>query len=210
METTIYFIRHSEMISKDDVVNLNNNPKKYSNKEAILSIDGENKAKSFSECEEMQGFDYLVSSAYVRTMSTAKYIASKNGLKIMVDERFNEREFGYTEKDGKWPEDFLGLQKENPDYKFLEGESRRDVEARMYDGLMDILNEHRGKKVAVLTHGTALTFLFMKILEYKDDKIMFDNKVLITNDFKWNPLEVFKLTFKDDVLIDVDNIRVNY
>lgn len=55
MNTTVYFIRHSEPIGKDFVENIeNNNSLQIWNEKMPLSIDGEAKAKALSELSELQ------------------------------------------------------------------------------------------------------------------------------------------------------------
>ena len=47
------------------------------NEKNPLSVRGEEKAKIMSEIDELRNVEVLVSSHYVRAMSTAKYIAEK-------------------------------------------------------------------------------------------------------------------------------------
>ena len=77
-KTTVYLIRHSEQLRVEKIIR---------NEEIPLSANGELFAERLSEIEELQGIDRLFSSNYVRAYSTAKYIAEKNKLEIIVDER---------------------------------------------------------------------------------------------------------------------------
>lgn len=89
-ETTIYLIRHSEQLKVKGSY-LSTEDEQVKNEKIILSIEGENRAKEFSEKEELKDIDVLYSSNYVRAIATAKYIADKNNIEINVDERLGER-----------------------------------------------------------------------------------------------------------------------
>lgn len=89
-ETIIYLIRHSEQL-KIKGSYLAGEDEQVKNEKIILSIEGERKAKEFSEKEELKNIDVLYSSNYVRAIATAKYIADKNNVDINVDDRLGER-----------------------------------------------------------------------------------------------------------------------
>ena len=89
-ETIIYLIRHSEQLKTKGSYFSDEN-EQIKNEKIILSIEGERKAKEFSEKEELKEIDVLYSSNYVRAIATAKYIAYKNNIDINIDERLGER-----------------------------------------------------------------------------------------------------------------------
>ncbi len=90
MKTTIFLIRHSEQLKLKGMY-IASDDDQTRNEKIILSIDGERKAEKLSLREELQEIDAVYSSNYVRAVSTAKYISSKNGLEINIDERLGER-----------------------------------------------------------------------------------------------------------------------
>lgn len=57
------------------------------NEQNPLSDKGEILAQELSKIAELKNIDVLYSSNYVRAISTAKYIAEKNNIKINIDER---------------------------------------------------------------------------------------------------------------------------
>lgn len=89
-ETIIYLIRHSEQLKMKGSY-LASEDEQVKNEKIILSIEGERKAKEFSEKEELKNIDVLYSSNYVRAIATAKYIAGNNNIDINVDDRLGER-----------------------------------------------------------------------------------------------------------------------
>ncbi|MBQ6687214.1 MAG: histidine phosphatase family protein [Bacilli bacterium] len=202
METIIYLIRHSKPL-KDEIIS--DNLPTYGVKNA-LSVEGEKRAESLSKWPEFKDIDLIISSNYVRAISTAKYIAYDNDTPIHINENFGERKHGIL----KWsdlPENFEQRQKEEPNFKIGNGESQIEVANRMYEALYETLNNNLGKKIAIVSHGTAITFLFMKLGEYKDNIIYYKDNVVIDNNFVWNAPEVFKLVFENNELSSIENIR---
>ena len=176
-----------------------------------LSVDGERLAKEMSEREELQNIDVIYSSHYVRTMCTAKYIAENNNIKLNVEERFGERKFGVNDI-SELPSTFFEDQFRDWDYKLENGESANEVSKRMNEALLDILNKNKGKNIAIVSHGTAISTMVKtwcdvvlneetKLIEfYFNDNLVFDGN--------WNCPELFKLEFDDNNnLISIDNVR---
>ena len=76
----------------------------------------------------------------------------------------------------------------------------------MLNGLDKILEEYRGKNIAIVGHATAFAFLLYNwcLIDsnncyYYQDKIIFDGV--------WDYLETFKLKFDEEKrLVDIENI----
>ena len=64
------------------------------NEKLVLSPEGEEKAIQLSKYIELQNIDELWTSNYVRAISTAKYIAQKNNIKLNISSAFDERHYG--------------------------------------------------------------------------------------------------------------------
>ena len=90
MTTTIQLIRHSKQL-KDYGTILTNESHQEQNEKIILSVEGEAEAKNLSKNKELEEISEIWSSSYVRAISTAKYIAERNSLKINIDSSLNER-----------------------------------------------------------------------------------------------------------------------
>lgn len=206
MKTIVYLIRHSEPMKKK--INLiNNDNLQVTNEKNPLSITGEKRAEELSNKEEMQNIDLVIASNYVRAISTAKYIVEKNNKDLYINEMFGERKHGINSWD-ELPQGFESKQMADPNFKVGNGESQNDVANRMYNTLMQIIEENQGKRIAVVTHATAIMFLFMKFGSYQDSKLYFNNQILIDENFEWNAPEVFKLEFDDNnQLSNIRNIR---
>lgn len=200
---TIYFMRHSEPLK---TININNNDSlQIQNEKWGLTVNGEKLAEKKSQLNELTNFDMVISSNYVRAISTAKYFTKE---KLFIDENFGERKFGINNW-GELPKDFGKKQFEDFNYKLPNGESINEVIEREYNSLVSILNNYHDKKILIIGHATALASLFSKWCEIDYTGIYkFDGKQFF--DGKWNYCETFKLEFDDDNdLIDIKNIKLD-
>jgi len=210
MKTLIYLIRHAQPI-KIELKNVNNNDDcQIQNEKQVLSLKGEKQAFELSKKDIFKNIDSVYSSKYVRAIETAKYIASENNIPILIDERLGERKLGVEEKS----KEFWLEQMYNENIKAIGGENQKEVRKRMIESIEDILKNEKGKKVAVVTHATAMTFLLMNwcklenaILDGKKRKLSFNNKIVIDDSF--NTPEVFELVFDDDVIYSIKRINLN-
>ena len=198
---TIYFMRHSEVLKYNNINNIDS--LQIQNEKWPLTEKGENIAKEKSRIEELQNFEIVYSSNYVRAISTAKYFTFD---KINIDERFGERKFGINSWD-ELPADFGERQFNDFNYKIGNGESINDVVKREEEALINVLNNNKDKKILIVGHSTALAALFSKWckIDYTGP-YTFNGKELF--DGKWNYCETFKLEFdNDNNLVSIMNIR---
>lgn len=198
---TIYVMRHSEPLKCNNIEN--NDSLQLQNEKWALTVNGESIAKEKSKIGELQDFDIVFSSNYVRAIATAKYFTKD---KVNVVESFGERKFGIY----KWndlPENFTEKQFKNFDYKLDNGESLNEVLNRELVSLNKVLNEYDNKKILIVGHSTAMATLFSNWCECQcDGSYKFNGKKFF--DGKWNYCETFKLTFDDEnKLIDIINIK---
>ena len=206
MNTIVYLIRHADTIDEKGIRKTKETSQMINEKE-ILSIKGEEDSKRLSKNEELKNIDAIWCSSYVRAKQTAKYIAEENNLQINLDDRLNERKLGNLEeiaifmKDKK-TRDPSQEQLVYPKFKTSDGESAEDTNKRMTDFLNDCLDENKGKKIAIVSHGGSIKFLLLnwcKVnenmkLEYKDKELNVTSPSLL------------KLTFKDEELMNIEQI----
>lgn len=205
--TTIYLIRHSKPLKVNNTFNADN--LQIQNEKSSLSIDGEQIAKQKLNNSEFKNIDILYSSNYVRTIQTAKYIADNNNLDINVVSDLGERKFG-IESWEQLPENFERKQFLDENYKIGNGESQKEVADRMYSAIMEFLNENKNKRIAIVSHATAISYLLKKWCDIQivDDKLRytFNNNILLDGYFDY--CETFKLEFDDiNNLINIENIK---
>ena len=211
MKTTVYLIRHSIRFNKDYIEKYNTYQNTtIRNEKVVLSVEGEKRAEILSNEEELQNLDVIYASNCVRTLQTAKYIIEKQNLKVNIDERFDERRTG---KEANLPrKEWLLNQYLDDNFKTEGGESQREVRERFSEAFEEVINMNKGKKIAIFSHGYAITFFIMKwcnfeYIEDKDDmKFTFKDKEIFNK--KINAPEVFKLEFdENNELIDIQNIE---
>lgn len=201
MITTIYLLRHSIPFKEHRGTKNTNETILIENEKTPLSIAGEKLAEEKSLQEEFKNLDIVYSSNYVRAMATAKYFASVNNLKVNIDEVFNERMHG-VDNWSDLPQEFELKQFNDENFKVGYGESQKEVQTRMFNGIMKVLKENKGKRIAIISHSTAIAFLLKKWCEvYYDKEYTFNNNTFFNG--KWEHLQSFKLEFKDNDLINI-------
>ena len=193
--TKIYLLRHSMADKNVDFRNLKESFENI-NKKYILSVEGEKKAQKYSEISELNNLNMVISSNYVRSIATAKYMAMKNKTKVIVDASFDERKFGVDDPE-KIPADFFKKQFINQEYKLKYGESFDEVRARAIRGLAKVLKNNIGKNALIVTHSSTITFLLSKWCEvdYNTKYIVRYKGKTIINGF--TTPDLIELTFND-------------
>lgn len=206
MMTTLYLVRHAEQFKEHRGIEDVKESLLFSNIKAPLSVNGEHFAEKISNNSEFDKLDVVWSSNYVRTMSTAKYFAYKNGLKVNVSDKLGERIHGIN----SWkelPPDFEIHQFEDENYKLPNGECHKEVRERIINCVNDILNNNKNKRILIVGHSTATAILLKTWCEVSySDSYKFKGNIFF--DGKWNYCETFKLEFDDNNdLINIVNLK---
>ena len=204
--TIIYLIRHAEPFKIHRGIEDINESILFSNIKSPLSINGEHFAEKISKNSEFDNLDVVWSSNYVRTMSTAKYFAYRNNLKVNVSDKLGERIHGINSWD-ELPPDFEVHQFEDENYKIKNGESQKEVRERLLNAINYLLNKYKNKRILIVGHSTATAFLLKNWCEVSySDSYKFKDNVFF--DGKWNYCETFKLEFdNNNNLINIQNIK---
>lgn len=204
--TTLYLVRHSEPIKVHMGIEEVDDTILLSNIKSPLSINGEHLAETISNNKEFSNLDVVWSSDYVRAMSTAKYFAFNNNLKVNVSNKLGERKHGINSWN-ELPEDFERKQFLDENYKVENGESQKETKEREYSFLLKILEEYSNKRILIVGHSTAFAFLLSYWCEVSYDKEYYFNGIPFF-DGKWNYCETFKLEFDDNNnLINIQNLK---
>ena len=211
IKTTVYLIRHSVRFNSNKILQYNTNQNKtLKNEKIILSVEGERRAEILSNEKELQNIDIVYTSNCVRTLQTAKYLLKKQDLGVNIDERFDEKRTGKPNDDivkDWWLKQYI-----DENYKPEGGESQKEVRLRFTEAFNDVLKANKGKRIAIFSHGYAITFFLMTWCKFKYNTIKdnlqfyFRNKKIF--DKKLNAPEVFKLEFdENNKIIDITNIE---
>ena len=205
--TTIYLIRHSKPINVNYY--LDNDNLQLQNEKKCLSVEGEQIAKERFEDKEFNDIDIVFSSNYVRAIQTAKYLADKNNTEINIFSDLGERKFGISSW-SELPEEFERKQFLDENYKIGNGESQAEVRERMLSALIQIINENKNRRIAIVSHATALSYLLKNWcnIEVVDDKLRYSYKDKILLDGYFNYCETFKIDFdENNSIMDINNIK---
>jgi len=142
----IYSARHAETDTNKTPVICGNNDS------FSLNANGINQSYRLAESMIGKGVDLIVCSSMKRAIQTAKYVADRLGVEIVIDERLRERNHGIFEgKSQKDPEFLIG--KSQFAMRMEGGESIFDVVHRIYSAIDDIREKYAGKTVIIISHG---------------------------------------------------------
>ena len=193
------------MVLKDINNDYNNESLQLQNEKMPLSIEGEELASNISKESELQNIDVVISSNYVRAMSTAKYISNANNVNLIVNSAFGERKFGINSWD-ELPIDFGLRQNNDENYKVGDGESQKEVRERVYKALMEVVDKYKDKRIVIVSHGSAILWLLKQWckVDLVDKYVTFNDKVIL-EDNVFN-CTTFKLEFDDKRLVDIEKI----
>ncbi len=209
MKTVVYLIRHSVRFNNTEMIESykTSQSELIKSEKIVLSVTGEKRADILSNEQELQNIDVVYTSNCVRTLQTAKYMLEKQNLKVNIDERFDEKRVGIPNE--KEVPDWRVRQYEDENYKTVGGESQLEVRNRMYEAFEEVIQKNKGKRIAIFSHGYAITFLLLKwckiekvtakynfALSFKE-KIIFNKRI--------NSPEVFKVTLNEEN--EVENIE---
>lgn len=197
---TIYLIRHSgPFVEIDNYVDNDNVLWSEFNKNMILSPQGEEKAKNLCNVEELTNLNEIYASNSSRAIETAKYLAESNNIRIKLDERINEREFG-VEYIKNLPSDFNKLSFEDKNFKVNNGESLNEVDNRLKSFISDLL-DNDSNKIAIVMHGIILLSYLKTICNHfefdgRNFNIKYNDNVILDGTPK-NP-SIYKIEFDDN------------
>ena len=144
--TELYFIRHCQP-----------NYENHDDLTRELSPKGQADTGLVTGYLRDKNISAVLSSPFKRAVDTVAPFARAVGLPVITMEDLRERRI-----DSGWIEDFEGFARRqwaDFSYKLSDGDSLGQVQARMEASLEKILEEHKGGRVAIGSHGTALSVL---------------------------------------------------
>lgn len=127
--------------------------------------------------------DFIVSSDFVRTKETANIIKDKlniNDENLIFDKRV--REFNVGVFNGKTWNEYYASREEKDWYSYIakEGESCKNMKARMMDFIYDIEKKYQNKNILIVTHEGPIRMLLAGINGWNDREVeeQLDNKII--------------------------------
>ncbi len=163
--TTVYWVRHAQSDRGD-----------YADRVRPLTAEGLTDAAEVTRVLSDKGITRIYSSPYKRTLQTVGGLADKLNLPIGEVEDFRERNAGSWRGDNFL--NYIEKQWQDFGYHISDGECLADVQSRNIAALKSVLAESAGEKIAIATHGTALSTIinyyrpqfgfadFMRIIDY--------------------------------------------
>ena len=197
---TIYLIRHSApFVEIDNYVDNDNVLWSEFNKNMILSPQGEENVKKLCNVNELKDLNEIYASNSSRAIETAKYLAESNNIRIKLDERINEREFG-VDYLRDLPADFTKLSFEDKNFKVNNGESLNEVDNRLKSFISDLL-DNDSNKIAIVMHGIILLSYLKTICNHfefdgRNFNIKYNDNVVLEGTPK--NLSIYKIEFDDN------------
>ena len=156
METIFCFIRHGQ-------TNVNHSKRIQGREDHLLNDTGRNQAKKTGLFLKQydSDFDYIYSSPLSRAYETANIIKDLIGYKgeIIKDKSFIERDFGAAEGQPITDEIFKYIIKDEIDNL----EKSFEIQKRVSDGVLNLHNKHKGKKILVVAHSHTIKGLLTHI-----------------------------------------------
>lgn len=144
MMTVVYFIRHAQ-----------SDRSFHDEQTRPLTAEGIADTEKITLSLKDKGITHIVSSPYTRTIQTVEGLSRALMLEIETDSDLRERNAGKWHGDRFF--DFIEKQWADFDYRIEGGESLREVQERNVRALKKYLEKYNGQKLAIATHGTALS-----------------------------------------------------
>src|SRR6185437_7069549 len=135
-----------------------------------LSARGHKQAEVTARILKSESITAIYSSDLARAIETAKPLAKMTGLPVNGTSAFRERDVGVMEglavEDAaqQHPEQYAALLRRDFDYVLSGGESYRQLLDRARQKLDEIIEEHRGGRIAVFSHTGTICILALHLM----------------------------------------------
>lgn len=82
-----------------------------------------------------------------------------------------------------------------------DGESNLEVRKRMTESILEILNNHQGKKIAIVSHGASIKYYLQNFCKYdKESELLIYNGKTVCHKKLRSPC-IIKIIFKDNTTV---------
>ncbi len=118
-----------------------------------LNKTGIQQAKTTRDYLKYERIDLILCSPLKRAIQTAEIINQGRNIRIVIDERVSERDFGEFEGMPNTDFDFNAFWSYEQNLKYDKAENIKDFFRRVYNFLDNIKNEYAGKNILIVAHG---------------------------------------------------------
>ncbi|MGG1658749.1 histidine phosphatase family protein [Brevibacillus sp. NRS-1366] len=185
MITQIYMVRHAESPFSPDQEETRG-----------LSEKGWQDARKVAEILEAEQIDVFISSHYARAKQTIEAAARQQKCEIIIEPRFRERDLAAWDYPFDDFEQAIAKVFDNPDFAYPGGESNTVAGNRGVVALREVVENHRGKKLAIGIHGNIMTI----IMNHYDKQYDFAFWKKTTKP------DIYKLSFENNTLTSVERL----
>ncbi|MDP3956775.1 MAG: class I tRNA ligase family protein, partial [bacterium] len=128
-----------------------------------LNEEGRAQARAIAQKLKQQNIELIISSPLLRAKETADIIAETIGVEVIVDAALQEKSHG--DADGMTQDEIRNKYGDQYDYdlKVPNGESYRELEARIWQAFREHKEKHGHKNIVITGHGGAIRTLIGKI-----------------------------------------------
>lgn len=169
--TRIYLVRHGE-------TTWNAEGRWQGTLDIPLGEVGHQQAQALAKHLKDRPIAAIYSSDLSRARDTAELLSRAKGLEIQTDARLRELDFGvfqgltHDEIRAKYPEEERELFVDYLDFVLPEGESRRTVQARVYEMWQEVVRRHPNSEVVVMSHGGPVRLLLLKLFDDQVERML--------------------------------------
>jgi len=118
-----------------------------------LNEKGIKQAEITKDCLKDEKIDLILCSPLKRARQTAEIINQGRNIRIIIDERISERDFGEFEGMAKTDFDYNSFWSYKQNLKYDKAENIKDFFARVYDFLDSVKEQYAGKRILIVAHG---------------------------------------------------------
>lgn len=187
MITNIYMVRHAE------------SPFVFGEEQTRgLSEEGFMMARHAAELLKDVELAAIISSNYVRAIQTVQALADQRGLPVLELESLRERPIKGLDYKAPWEELLVAIERSFADWDYAldGGETTRAAQQRAIPVIEQILEQYKGKNVAMGTHGNIMTI----IMNYYDQQYDYDFWMSTSKP------DIYRLAFEQGKLHHVERI----
>jgi broad specificity phosphatase PhoE len=163
--TRVFLIRHGDtVVSAED---------RFAGETDVeLSEKGREEARRLAERLEGEKIAAVYASPLGRTVETARILAAPHDLQVQTCDGFREISHGHWEGmrrrdvEEKFPEEMAEWEKDPYTFAPVGGERGLAVTARALPALIDLVREHHGENILVVSHKATIRLLLSSLLGF--------------------------------------------
>jgi probable phosphoglycerate mutase len=161
--TEILLIRHGE-------TDWNVEKRLQGHLDIALNAEGERQASALARALSEESVDAIFASDLQRAMQTAQAVAAPRGMQVRIERDLRERSYGafegllHSDINAQYPEAYAMLRARDIDARYPMGrqqaETLREFSQRAVGVITRLANEHRNKKIVIVSHGGLLECIY--------------------------------------------------